>query len=647
MTVIDDAPPPSLSTPDRHPNEPIGVVARYQPALGAVDPDPAKGWIARMRPLVFAHRGQVFGSLLAAFAALLAQVAVPAVTGLTIDRVLVNRTDSLEPFVAILIALGIIRGVLGYAYRYGMFHTAYQLEYDLRTIMYEHLTRLSFGYYDRVQSGQIISRANSDIRSVQMFLAFAPVMGLTIFTFGLAFVYMLTIHVPLTVVAVAALPLVYLVGSRMRNLMFPLSWIVQGRLADMATVVDENINGVRVVKSFAAEEAQVNVLARAAQRLRWSNLETIRLRADHNPLLENLPRLGLALVLLYGGWLAIEEQVSVGTLVAFSAYVVLLQAPFRMLGMLLMMSQRAKASAGRIFEVLDEQPDLVDRPDASDLLDPTGAVGFRDVSFSYGQPPPESDSDDRPIVLDGFSLDIAAGETVALVGRTGSGKSTVARLLARFYDVSSGSITIDGVDIRDTAIASLRHSVAAVADDPFLFSVSLRDNIRYARPDASDADVEGAARAAQAHGFITELPGGYDEVVGERGYTLSGGQRQRIAIARTLLANPAVLVLDDATSAIDVGVEQEIHAALHELTAQRTTLIIAHRLSTIALADRVALIEGGRVVAEGTHSHLLATEPRYVDVLASTETETDPPAGGNHPNETDPPTRGGPPAGGK
>ncbi len=637
MTAIDDSATP-LSNSGPHPSEPPAVETRYEPALGAVDTDTTKGWIARMSPLVLAHRRQVVGSLLAAFTALLAQVAVPAVTRLTIDNALVDHTDSIEPYVIALVLLGLVRGVLGYAYRYGMFHTAYQLEYDLRTIMYEHLTRLSFNYYDRVQSGQIISRANSDIRSVQMFLAFAPVMALTIFTFGLAFVYMLTINVSLTVVAVAALPFVYFVGARMRNLMFPLSWIVQGRLADLATVVDENISGVRVVKSFAAEETQVNVLARTAQRLRWANLETIRLRANHNPLLENLPRLGLALVLLYGGWLAIEGQVSVGTLVAFSAYVVLLQAPFRMLGMLLMMSQRAKASAGRIFEVLDEQPDLVDRPGAVDLVHSAGAVSFGDVTFSYGQPPPDSETDDRPVVLDGFSLDIEPAETVALVGRTGSGKSTAARLLARFYDVTAGSITIDGVDVRDATQVSLRHTVAAVADDPFLFSVSLRDNIRYARPDATDADVERAARAAQAHGFITDLPGGYDEVVGERGYTLSGGQRQRIAVARTLLADPAVLVLDDATSAIDVGVEQEIHSALHELTAQRTTLIIAHRLSTIALADRVALIEGGQVVAQGTHTHLLATEPRYVDVLASTEESSEAGRGGADP---------GPPAGGK
>ncbi|MCP3911489.1 MAG: ABC transporter ATP-binding protein [Actinomycetia bacterium] len=636
MTTIDESATP-LGSSGPHPSEPPAVETRYEPARGAVDPDTTKGWIARISPLVLAHRRQVVGSLLAAFAALLAQVAVPAVTRLTIDNALVDHTNSLEPYVFALVLLGLVRGILGYAYRYGMFHTAYQLEYDLRTIMYEHLTRLSFSYYDRVQSGQIISRANSDIRSVQMFLAFAPIMGLTIFTFGLAFVYMLTISVSLTVVAVAALPFVYSVGARMRNLMFPLSWIVQGRLADLATVVDENINGVRVVKSFAAEEAQVKVLARTAQRLWWANLETIRLRANHNPLLENLPRLGLALVLLYGGWLAIEDQVSVGTLVAFSAYVVLLQAPFRLLGMLLMMSQRAKASAGRIFEVLDEQPDLVDRPGAIDLVHSAGAVSFSDVTFSYGQPPPDSEADDRPLVLNGFSLDIEAAETVALVGRTGSGKSTAARLLARFYDVTAGSITIDGIDVRDVTQVSLRHTVAAVADDPFLFSVSLRDNIRYARPDATDAEVERAARAAQAHGFITDLPSGYDEVVGERGYTLSGGQRQRIAIARTLLADPAVLVLDDATSAIDVGVEQEIHSALHELTAQRTTLIIAHRLSTIALADRVALIEGGQVVAQGTHTHLLATEPRYVDVLASTkessegpsgEADTGPPAGG-------------------
>jgi ATP-binding cassette subfamily B protein len=331
---------------------------------------------------------------------------------------------------------------------------------------------------------------------------------------------------------------------------------------------------------------------------------------------EALPRVGAAAVLLYGGLLAIDGTVSIGTLIAFNAYIILLQTPFRMLGFVLIQWQRASASAQRIFEVLDERPEIVDAPGAVDLEAPTGRVEFRDVSFRYPSAPGTPDDRRKPLVLDGATFAIEPGEVVAVVGRTGSGKSTIARLLPRFYDVDAGAITIDGRDVRTVTLASLRHHVGLVLDEPFLFSVSLRDNIAYGNPTVPMERVVAAAKAAQAHDFIAALPEGYDTVVGERGYTLSGGQRQRIAIARTLLVNPRILVLDDATSAIDVSTEAAIHEALHTLMEGRTTLVIAHRLSTISLADRVLLLEGGRIVASGTHSELLASEPRYVDVLA-------------------------------
>jgi ATP-binding cassette subfamily B protein len=343
--------------------------------------------------------------------------------------------------------------------------------------------------------------------------------------------------------------------------------------------------------------------------------------------MQNLPQVGLALVLLFGGWMVIHGSLQLGDILLFNFYLLLLQAPFMMLGMIIMMGQRAAASAARIYEILDEAPSVVDRPGAIDLVECRGDVRFDAVDFSYGHRgdgpatddgPPRGDA---PLVLHDFDLHLQPGETVALVGRTGSGKSTVARLLTRFYDVTGGAVRVDDHDVRDLTLASLRAHVGVVLDEPFLFSVTIGENIAYGAPLADLADIEAAAVAAGADEFIRELPEGYDTVVGERGYTLSGGQRQRIAIARTLLVNPPILVLDDATSAIDVQVEQRIHEALRVLMRNRTTIIVAHRLSTISLADRVVLMDGGRIVGDGTHAQLMATTPLYAEVLAQAEEE--------------------------
>ncbi|MBK5224315.1 MAG: ABC transporter ATP-binding protein [Acidimicrobiia bacterium] len=563
-----------------------------------------------MQPILMARRGVFITAMVLSAVAMVAQVAVPRIVGVAINEVLYDKTSELMPFIWVLFALAALRGVAQVCSRLFLFQVAYGLEYDLRVTMYEHLARMSFSFFDRVQSGQLISRANSDIRSVQMFLTFAPMIGLQVISFVMAFGLMLTVHVPLTLVALLPLPFVFLVGLRMRSFMFPISWVVQARTADVATVVEENVSGARVIKSFAAEQQQVNVLARAADRLRWATTKQIDLRAQFAPIMENLPRVGTAIVLLYGGFLAIDGAIQPGDIITFTIYVVMLQAPFRMVGMLMMMSQRSAASAARIYEILDEQADIVDRPDAVDLVEPEGRVSYRDVAFGYAK---------GPNVLEGFDLEIEPGETVALVGRTGSGKSTVARLLTRFYDVRSGEVRIDGIDIRDLTLASLRAHVGMVLDEPFLFSSSIRDNIAYGRPDATHDEIVAAATAANAAEFIDRLPAGYDTLVGERGYTLSGGQRQRLAIARTLLVNPKILILDDATSAIDVGIEERIHRALSTLMEDRTTLVIAHRLSTISLATRVALLEDGRVVASGTHADLMRDEPRYSAVLAHLE----------------------------
>jgi ATP-binding cassette, subfamily B, bacterial len=598
--------------------EPVGVEPRYSAPRASIGPATEQSWLKRALPLVMAHKWVFGSSLLLSFLGLLAQVQIPNLMRQTVNLAVAHHESDFSRYVGWIIALGVVFGVMAYGARLCLLRTAYAVEYDLRTIIYEHLTSMSFGFYDRAQSGQLISRANSDIRSVQMYLTFGPAIVVQCAIAPVAFIEMLTINVPLAFVAMATMPLIYVVGVHMRKVLFPVSWLIQARLADVATIVDENINGVRVVKSFAAEQTQVRALAAAADKVKWAYTEDADVRARWAPAIENLPRVGLAFVLLFGGWMALDGHTSVGAILAFNAYVLMLQPPFRQLGMIIMMGQRASASAQRIYELLDQQPDIVDHEQAIDLVTCQGDLCFDHVGFAYG---------DGTRVLKDFNLRVHPGETVALVGRTGSGKSTIARLLERFYDVTEGRVVVDGHDIRDLSVASLRSHIGFVLDEPFLFSVSVRDNIAYGRPGAELGEVIEAARAAGADGFISALPDGYETVVGERGYTLSGGQRQRIAIARALLLNPPVLVLDDATSAVDVRVEQHIHQALRTLMEGRTTIVIAHRLSTISLSDRVVLLEDGMVVADGTHLQLLATVPRYAEILAQVEAEADVMAG--------------------
>lgn len=572
-----------------------------------IDPDRGKSWLRRAYPLVKAHRVLLSSSLGLSFAGLVVQVQIPDVVRRGIDTG-IGEGAGLSTYLWWILVLALGQAIAAYGARRLLLRTAYELEYDLRTTIYAHLTRMPFGFYDRVQSGELMSRCSSDIRAVQMYLTFGPSILVQCTIALVAFVLMLTINVPLAIVAMLTMPVIAILGVSMRRAIFPVSWLVQSRLARVATVVAENVDGVRVVKGFAAEQQELTKLAGAADAVAWAYRTDARIRGRWQPLLENLPRFGLTLVLLAGGWMVIEGQATVGTIVAFNSYVLMLQPPFRMLGMIIMMGQRAAVSAPRLYEILDTASDVADAPDAIDVRI-GGAVELRAVSFTYPNGTP---------ALRGLSLSIAPGETVALVGATGSGKSTIARLLARFYDPDHGAVEIDGHDLRTVRLAALREQIGIVPDEPFLFSVSLHDNIAYGRPDATRAEVVAAAVAADADGFVRELPDGYDTIVGERGYSLSGGQRQRIAIARALLINPPVLVLDDATSAVDVAVEHRIHEALRTLLADRTTILIAHRLSTIGLASRVVLIDQGRVVATGTHAELLA-DPRYIQVLADGE----------------------------
>lgn len=617
-----------------------GGYLRAEAPKAVIGPPVGDGWLKRVMPVVFAHKW-VFGlSLLLSFLSLILQVQIPNLLGRAINLAVSANRNGLFGYVEWIAILAVICGALTYGSRLCLLRTAYDMEYDLRNIIYEHLSTLTFGFYDRVQSGQLISRANSDIRAVQLYLTFGPSIMVQCSVVLVAFIEMLSINVPLAIVAMVTMPFVFWVGTHMRKVLFPVSWLIQARLADVASIVDENINGVRVVKSFAAEQSQLDDLGRAAEKVKWAYQEDADIRARWAPAIENLPRVGLSFVLLLGGYMAIHGGTSIGTIVAFNSYVLIMQPPFRQLGMMLMMGQRAAASARRIYEVIDTKPDIADKSDAvvlgADARDGAGPadgrvrgdVRFDHVCFAYSA---VDDSEDvipdldkvklGPWVLDDFSLHIRPGETVALVGPTGCGKSTVARLLERFYDVQEGAITVDGHDVRDVTQQSLREQVGMASDDPFLFSVSIHGNIAYGEPEATREAVTRAAKAAGAHKFIEDLPEGYDTVIGERGYTLSGGQRQRISIARTLLVNPPVLILDDATSAIDVRVEQEIYGQLRRQMQGRTTLVIAHRMSTISLADRVVLIEEGKVLADGTHAELAAGVPRYLEVLAQAARE--------------------------
>jgi ATP-binding cassette, subfamily B, bacterial len=604
---------------DKHPFEPMAETSGYSPPRSSIDRDATKSWLGRAWPIIRTHRGIWSLSLVLSFLTLLSQVQIPRIIGSAINNCLPSTghtqdLQSLTSYGALLLLVIGVREISNYFGRRCLLTTAYRFEYDLRHILYEHYMFLSSPFYDRISVGQLISRANSDVRAVQQYLVQAPTVLVQCAVIVVAFVEMFQLNAQLTLVTAICLPVTFLVGVAMRKKIFPVSWLIQARLANVAMLVEENVSGVRVVKSFAAEQQELTTVARSANELEWAYIKDANVRGTWAPTLENLPRVGLAVILLYGGYLVLHHQLGVGTLFTFQAYMLIFQPPFRQLGMVIMNGQRASASAKRIYEVLDQPQTIVSEPGAVDLVVCRGAVQFDHVDFAYS---------DGTKVLNDFDLNIAPGETVALVGRTGSGKTTAGRLLNRSYEVSGGRLLLDERDVRDYSLESLRAHVGFVFDEPFLFSVSIRDNISYGKPSATLDEVVAAAKAAEADEFIDRLPAAYDTIVGERGYTLSGGQRQRLAIARTLLVNPPVLVLDDATSAIDVQVEQRIHAALATLMAGRTTLIIAHRLATIALADRVALVENGHVIACGRHSDLLEKDPRYAEVLARVTEEMD------------------------
>jgi ATP-binding cassette, subfamily B, bacterial len=482
------------------------------------------------------------------------------------------------------------------------------VEYDLRNSLYSHLQRLELSFFERQQTGQLMSRATVDLQSVRFFLGYGLIfIAQSLLTILLAAVAMFVMRPELAALSLAPVPLVVLIAWRYGKHSRPALQEAQQRIAELTADAEENISGVRVVKAFAQEKRQLERFDHSVTRVFDQQMTATRIQAKYTPLISFLPNLGLAVILLVGGREVIDGSLTIGAFTAFYAYLLMLISPMRTLGYMLSAAQRATASGARIFQILDRAPAMTVPEAAPPLPEGYGDVSFTDVGLTF-------EGSHRSALHD-VNLDVDAGETLALVGAMGSGKTSLVSLLPRLYDVSTGSVRIDGADVRQVDPASLRAAVAVVTDDPFLFSATVHDNIAYARPDAGRDEVERAARAAQTEGFIRALPNGYDTLIGERGFTLSGGQRQRIAIARAILADPRVLVLDDATSSVDASTEQEIKLALREVMAGRTTFVIAHRLSTIALADEIAVLEDGTVVARGTHDELLDSSPLYREIV--------------------------------
>ena len=552
------------------------------------------------------YRRGVLTSFALAAVAMGMGVLIPFLVGRTVDEIRRGSTD-LWPLAGAIVAAAVVRLAFSAARRLIAGRVSLGVEFDLRNLMYEHLQSLELAFFDEQQTGQLMSRATVDLQSVRFFLGYGLVFILqSLVTITIAAAVMIAVNAGLAAIALAPTPIVVWTAFRYGRRNRPASQEVQQRIAELTAEAEENVSGVRLVKAFAREERQRVRFRHYAVRVFDQSMVSTRLQAFYSPLIAFLPNLGLAAILIVGGHEAIGHQITVGEFVAFYGYVVMLTSPMRMLGMALGMSQRAVASGARVFEILDRKPRMTSPPDAPPLRPGNGMVELNGVSFAYAG---------GPQVLSDIDLRVDPGTTVAIVGATGSGKTTLVSLLPRLYDPTEGSVLIDGADLRTVDVQSLRREIGLVTDDPFLFSATVRENIAYARADASEDEVVEAARSAGIHDFIDSLPDGYDTLVGERGLTLSGGQRQRIAIARALLKDPRILILDDATSSVDASTEAEIKRALDRLMRGRTTFIVAHRLSTVALADEIVVLEDGRITAHGTHDELLGTSPLYREIV--------------------------------
>ncbi|MFB6817035.1 ABC transporter ATP-binding protein [Streptomyces sp. NPDC056347] len=567
------------------------------------------GWARRLCGYAWRYRRNVLLALGSSLAGMAVMALVPLVTKVIIDDVVVGHTRSLAVWTGLLIAAAVLVYIATYIRRYYGGRLALDVQHDLRTEMYGTITRLDGRRQDELSTGQVVGRATSDLQLIQSLLFMLPMTIGNILLFIISLVIMAWLSPLLTLVAIAVAPALWYIARRSRSRLFPATWYAQGQAAAVAGVVDGAVSGVRVVKGFGQEEQETGKLREVGRRLFAGRLRTIRLNARYTPALQAVPALGQVAMLALGGWLATRGQITLGTFVAFSTYLAQLVGPVRMLAMVLTVGQQARAGVERVLELIDTEPTMKDGTRELPADAPAG-VEFDDVRFGY--------TDDRP-VLDGFSLTIEPGETVAVVGASGSGKSTVSLLLPRFYDVTRGAVLVGGHDVRELTQSSLRAAIGLVPEDSFLFSDTVRANIAYGVPDATQEQIDQAARAARADRFIAELPEGYDTKVGEHGLTLSGGQRQRIALARAILTDPRLLLLDDATSAVDARVEHEIHEALRQVMAGRTTLLIAHRRSTLNLADRIAVLENGRLADIGTHEELERRSPLYRRLLTDPE----------------------------
>ncbi len=553
------------------------------------------------------YRGSLILSTLLAILSQGAAIAVLVLTGMVIDELRGGQDGHVLAYLILtILAVGLLRAVLMLGRRFISGNQALGVEWDMRDALYAHLLRLSFGYFDRHQTGQLMSRATVDLQTIRFFLGY----GLIFFAQHVITIVSVTFVLffydwQLALIALAITPLLVGVAYRYSRVSHPVLREVQQKLADVATVSEESIVGVHVVKSFAQEEQVERRFRQATDSVFEASVRANTQRSLYVPLLTFLPMLAQAGVLLAAGHYVVQGDLTIGGFFAFNLLLMMLVMPLRMLGMWIGQAQRATASGERFFEVVDEPEEVADEPGAGELPPGPGAVVFEGVTFGYDPARP---------VLAGIDLRIDAGTTIALIGASGAGKTTLASLVPRFYDVGAGRVLVDGTDVRRVTRRSLRREIGVISQDPFLFSASVRDNIAFGVPDVTDELVEAAARAAQAHGFIEELPDGYDTVIGERGITLSGGQRQRLAIARALVIDPRILILDDATASVDATTESLIRAGLTEAMRDRTTIVIAHRLSTIALADTIVVLEHGRIVAQGTQSELLEQSPVFREI---------------------------------